>query len=252
MDIRGGCISSIEDAHGAIYVYQTRTSRVLSFDGEIYQSSMKLNDIDGLTLDYTQGMMTGLLFTPSVKIATIMGLGAGSMAKNLLKSFSNLNVHAVEYREAVVATAKEFFYLPDTDRLSIHIDDAAHFIKNTNLKSDIIFSDLYNSKGMEPKQVKNSYLRDCKDGLNEQGVLVLNIWHTDDSLREEFDQFLSNEFDNRILRFTVESGNTIILAFKNKIPTLKTDELLTKGIELQESMGIPMERYAKLLADKLK
>ncbi|MGL1959607.1 MAG: ATP-binding protein, partial [Colwellia sp.] len=46
-------------------------------------------------------------------------------------------------------------------------------------------------------------------------------------------------------------GNTIILAFKNMIPTLRTDELLAMGIELQETMNIPMEQYAKLLAHKL-
>ncbi len=76
-DINGTCISSTSDEHGPIYVYQTRTSRILSFDGKIYQSSMKLNDINGLTLGYTQAMMTGLLFIPIVKSATIMGLSAG-------------------------------------------------------------------------------------------------------------------------------------------------------------------------------
>ncbi|MDQ7005337.1 MAG: hypothetical protein Q9N67_10640, partial [Ghiorsea sp.] len=55
----------------------------------------------------------------------------GSMTKNLLSSFPELNVHAVEYREAVVKTAKEHFHLPDTHRLFIHIDDAANHIKNT-------------------------------------------------------------------------------------------------------------------------
>ncbi|WP_350640008.1 hypothetical protein, partial [Psychrobacter sp. CAL606-MNA-CIBAN-0158] len=75
---------------------------------------------------------------------------------------------------AVAKAAKEFFYLPETDRLAIHIDDAVNYIKNTDIKSDIIFSDLYNSQGMEPKQVQSSYLHDCKNALNQQGVLVLN------------------------------------------------------------------------------
>ncbi len=57
-------------------------------------------------------MMAGLFFIPIVKTATIMGLGAGSMAKNLLSSFSELDVHAIEYREAVVKTAKNIFTYP--------------------------------------------------------------------------------------------------------------------------------------------
>ena len=178
-----------------------------------------------------------------------MGLGAGSMAKNLLSSFSELNVHAIEYREAVAKTAKKYFYLPDTERLFIHIDDAANYINNTDIKSDIIFSDLYNSEGMEPKQVQSSYLRDCKNALNKQGVLVLNIWHTTLKLREDLDELLELEFENRLLSFEVASGNTIVLAFKSDTPLIKRKELLTKAKCLQEEMKIPIERYAKLLLD---
>ncbi len=246
-DINGVCISSIIDEHGPIYVYQTRTSRILSFDGKIYQSSMKLNDINGLHLGYTQAMMIGLLFIPIVKTASIMGLGAGSMVKNLFNSFTELKVHAIEYREAVATTAKKYFHLPESDRLTIHIDDAANHMKHTDIKSDIIFSDLYNSEGMVLKQVQSSYLRDCKNSLNKQGVLVLNIWHTALSSRKELDELLQLEFENRLLRFEIESGNTIVLAFKNDIPSIKNKELMTKGKLLQEQMNIPMEPYVKLL-----
>lgn len=249
MDINGNCISSTTDEHGPIYVYETRTSRIMSFDGKIYQSSMKLNNVNGLDLGYTQAMMAGLLFIPQVNTATIMGLGAGSMVKNLLNSFSKLNVHAIEYREAVAEVAKEYFHLPETDRLFIHINDAMNYMKNTNIQSDIIFSDLYNSQGMEPKQVQLSYLRDCKNALSKQGVLVLNIWHSALKSRKELDELLALEFKNRLLSFEVESGNTIVLAFKNNIPFIQRKELLIKGEWLQEKMNIPMERYAKLLWD---
>ena len=117
------------------------------------------------------------------------------------------------------------------------------------MKSDIIFSDLYNSKGMELKQVKSSYLRDCKNALNEQGILVLNIWNTALQPREELDELLAFEFENRLLSFKVKSGNKIVLAFKNDIPPIKRKELLTKCKWLQEEMKIPMERYAELLWD---
>jgi len=249
MDINGTCISTTIDDHGPIYVYQTRTSRILSFDGKIYQRCMKLNNINRLHFSYTQAMMAGLFFIPTVKTATVMGLGAGSITKNLLNSFSELNVHAIEYREAVAKIAKEYFYLPDTDRLFLYIDNAVNYMKNSNLKSDIIFSDLYNSEGMEPKQVQASYLRDCKNALNNQGVLVLNICHTALKLREGLDKLLAIEFKNRLLSFEVEGGNTIVLAFKDDFPSLNKEELLTKGKWLQEEMNIPMERYAQLLED---
>ena len=249
MDIKAPCISSTVDEHGPINVYETRTARILSFDGKIYQSYMKLKDINGLALGYTQAMMAGLLFIPTVKTASVMGLGAGSMVKNLLSSFSELNVHAIEYREEVVKAAKEYFYLPDTDRLFIHIDEAANYMKNTDIKSDIIFSDLYSSAGMEPKQVQASYLRDCKNALNKEGVLVLNIWNTALDSPEELDELLALEFENRLSSFKVKSGNTIVLAFKNDMPSIKREELFSKAKYLQEQMNIPMEDYAQLLWD---
>jgi len=52
-----------------------------------------------------------------------------------------------------------------------------------------------------------------------------------------------------LLSFDVESGNTIVLAFKDDIPLIKRDELITKGEWLQEKMNVPMEHYAELLAD---
>ena len=247
MNIKGTCISSITDEHGPVYVYETKTSRILSFDGEIYQSCMKLNNINGLHLGYTQAMMTGLFFVPTFKTVTIMGLGAGCMTKNLLSSFTEINVHAIEYREAVVKSAIKYFHLPDSDRLTLYIDDAVSYMERNQMKSDIIFSDLYNSKGMEPKQVQSSYLRDCKNALTDKGVLVLNIWHTTFQSHDELNKLLSLDFENRLVSFEVDSGNTIVLAFKNDIPSVKEEELLAKGKCLEEKMNIPMKFYARLL-----
>jgi spermidine synthase len=249
MNINEPCISSTVDEHGPIHVYQTRTSLILSFDGKIYQSSMKLKNVNGLALDYTQAMMTGLMFIPKVKTATLMGLGGGSIAKNLLSSFPDLMVHAVEYREEVVKVAKKYFHLPETDRLVIHIDEAANYLKNTDVKSDVIFSDLYRPEGMDPKQVHSSYLRDCKDALNQHGVLVLNICHTALNSQEELDGLLALEFENRLISFEVEGGNSIVLAFKNEIPAITREELLAKAKCLQVKMNIELERYAQRFCD---
>lgn len=247
MSIAGTCISSKIDEHGPIYVYQTDTSRILSFDGKIQQSRMNLRNINGLSHPYTQAMMTGLFFIPAVKTATIMGLGAGSMVKNLLTSFEETEIHAIEYREAIIEMAKRFFHLPENQRLNIHIDDAINYMKHNCIKSDIIFSDLYNANGMESRQIQSSYLHQCKEALKEDGVLVLNIWRQELSSQSELEEELSLEFENRLVTFEVEGGNNIVLAFKNNLPIIKRKELLAKAKILQEKMNIPLERYAKLL-----
>ena len=247
MTINGTCISSTKDEHGSIYVYQTDTSRILSFDRKIQQSCMNMNDVNGLAHLYTQAMMTGLIFIPQLKTATIMGLGAGSMVKNLISNFTDLDIHAIEYRQEVANTAKRYFSLPSSERLSIHIDDAVNYMEHNKIKSDIIFSDLYNTEGMEIKQVQSSYLRNCRQSLNKHGVLVLNIWHTALPSREALEDLLALEFEDRLLSFEIETGNTIVLVFKNNVPPIIRKELLEKGKKLQDQMNVPVERYAKLL-----
>jgi len=72
---------------------------------------------------------------------------------------------------------------------------------------------------------KNILLRDCHNALNEQGVLVLNIWREALHSSEALEEILAHEFNTRLLSFEVESGNTIVLAFKNAIPSMKRKEL---------------------------
>ena len=100
---------------------------------------------------------------------------------------------------------------------------------------------------MELKQIQASYLRNCKNALTEQGVLVLNICHTQDDLRVEFNTLLAEEFENRLLSFTVDGGNTIVFAFKNKMPPLTPEILQTKMQSLPVNITNTIERYVKLL-----
>jgi len=207
---------------------------------------MKVNNINGLTLGYTKAMVTGLVFTPHLTTATIMGLGAGSITKHLLSHFPALQIHAVEYRQAVANIAQQYFELPETKRCTIHINDAVNYIKNTTIKSDIIFSDLYSSTGMELKQIQSSYLKHCKNALNDHGVLVLNICHTQLSLRKELTYLLADEFENRLVSFNIDGDNTIVFAFKTTMPSLTTEVLQNNLKLLPSSIVNTIERYVKL------
>ncbi|MDH5518422.1 MAG: ATP-binding protein [Gammaproteobacteria bacterium] len=247
MMIKATCISTVHDEYGPIYVYQNRINRILSFDGDIEQGCMNLNNPAELMHKYAQAMMTGCIFLPSIETASVMGLGTGSMVKCLLNSFQELSVHAIELRQEVIKTAKKYFHLPDDPRLQLHNNDAVGYMNTAKIKSDIIFSDLYNTHGMEPRQVQLSYLRRCKKSLTEKGVLVLNLWIQDFRSTAEIEDLLSHEFENRLISFTVAGGNTIVLAFKNEIPSIQRNELLSRAKKLQQQMEVPIVQYAKLI-----
>lgn len=247
MTITGTRISSHHDEHGPIYVYQTRSSRILSFDGHIEQSALNMKEPHRLLYKYTQAMMTGFLFIPEQNTATILGLGAGSLAHCLLNYSDTLQVHAVEYREQVINVAKTYFSLPVSSRLHLHVADATHFIYKPAVKSDIIFSDLYLSSGMEPRQMQKSFLHNCRRALTKNGVLVLNLWNQDFKSTDEIESLLAEEFDGQLLTLDVESGNTIVLAFKREIPRIQKQDLLAQARILEDQLDCPIERYAKLI-----
>jgi len=78
---------------------------------------------------------------------------------------------------------------------------------------------------------------------------VLNICHTALKSEEELDRLLALEFENRLLSFEVEGGNTVVLAFKNEIPSITREELLAKAQYLQMKMNIELEPYAQRFCD---
>lgn len=247
MSINGSRIATSHDELGPIYVYQDRNSRVLSFDGHVEQSRMNLEDPVRLMHKYTQAMMAGLIFIPEPESALIMGLGAGSIAKSLLKFFPDIRVNAAEYREEVINTARRFFYLPDDHRLQIENCDAISYMRETEERSDIIFSDLYNAYGMEPRQVQLTYLRNCKRVLTKKGVLVLNLWHQDFNTTEVIEELLDAVFGDETVSIPVEGGNTIVFAFRHRVPPMKRKTLLEFGNMLESKTEIPVSRYAKLI-----
>lgn len=257
MTINATRIRSFEDEHGPIYIYQSRSSRILSFDGHVEQSCMNLKNPLQLMHRYTQAMMTAFLFKPDAEDIIMMGLGAGSMAKSILQHFPDADLHAVEFRQLVIEIAQQYFNVPDSPRLHLYNDDAVHFMRLSRMSNcDIIFSDLYNSNGMEPRQMQQTYLRNCKKALSADGILVLNLWHQDFNHLKQIENFMSADFGDRILSFQVEGGNTIVLAFKSEYPEFERKALLQRAKQMQQTTEIPFEKYAKLIwslhGDRLK
>lgn len=247
MPIIGKVISLSQDEHGPIHIIEYRKHRILSFDGHVEQSSIDLVEPQKLVHKYTQAMMTALLFCPEDPTVTLMGLGAGGMAHSLLYHFKKADIHAVEYRQKVIDAAHTYFYLPRSRRLTIHHDNAIRYMANRPVASHLIFSDLFNKQGMEPKQIQRTYLKNCRKALLPGGVLVLNLWHDDAASMRHASDILDAEFADRVMQIGVEGGNTILLAFKDSIPYFNRKTLLARASELGDKMQIALPRYTKIL-----
>jgi spermidine synthase len=175
--LKGKELYRTEDGEGCIVVTQRGNRRLLSFDSSLEQSSVLMNQPYYLIHVYAQIMLLGLLFADARRI-TLLGLGGGALAHCLSHYFPQSSIQVVEIRQAVIDIAYDWFALPRSDNLQVVNDDAFLYLaKLEDSSSDIIFSDLYESKGMSVCQEQQAFIAASNRVLSEAGCLVINFHH---------------------------------------------------------------------------
>jgi len=233
----GIMVHKTRDELGEIEVIDDVTYRSLHFGSEPKQSSMLLRDPTYLALAYTRAMSAALLFTQTTRRFLLVGLGGGSLAKFLLHYFPACHIDVVEYRQAVSDVAHSHFFLPQDERIHIHIDDGGHFIRTADMGAysdyDAIFVDAFLGNGIARSVCGMSFYDACRDRLAEGGVLSINLWSGDFiSARDMLDD-LRDSFDGNTLQLPVEGKDNIIA-------------LATKGMKLKKQLRNLAERSKAL------
>ncbi|MDX5333056.1 MAG: methyltransferase [Gammaproteobacteria bacterium] len=247
MPVFGTPIFETHDDEGPIRVLADGNRRVLAFGEATEQSSQWVDDPARLLFPYTQAMMLGLLFVPANARALLLGLGAGSMVHALLAHREALQVEAVERRAAVITVAREWFALPEDDRLTLHVADALDHLARRGQPVDLIFTDLFHEGGMDTQQSDAVFLQRCHDTLAPGGVLVINRWDTTYEETRDHQRELERQFDGNVLTLSVPGGNQVALCFRDDLPRLDPRSLLADAASLGKVMRIPLRDYANRL-----
>lgn len=233
----GTMVHKTRDELGEIEVVDDATYRSLHFGSEPKQSSMLLRDPVYLALAYTRAMSSALLFTESTRRFLLIGLGGGSLAKFLLHHFGNCQIDAVEFRQAVSEVAHSHFFLPQDDRIHIHIDDGGHFIRTADMarygEYDAIFVDAFLGHGIARSVCGMSFYDACRDRLAAGGVLSINLWSGDFISARDMLEDLGDSFDGNTLQLPVEGKDNIIA-------------LATRGVKLKKQLRRIEERCKTL------
>ena len=243
--VLGNLIHQHEDHEGQICIYENNGLRYLTFGNQTEQSCLSLPKPHRLEHAYTQAMMLSLLFKADIRSTLLLGLGGGGLARALRYYRDKLKIDAVEYRQAVIDLAAEVFYLPDDSAFHAHCNDAFRFVATTDKSYDLIFSDLYLPDGMDRVQIKTEFLQNCKDGLNQNGILIVNLWSFDFQQTLKAQQRLLEAFDNQVLSFHVPGGNDIAFAFNNEMPNLEKKSFFVAAQQLGVSLDIPLQALAR-------
>jgi len=173
-----------------------------SFNGEITVSQ----DIFGkylLASGLTQsGGMVELIWKKAVaKIhrkkverVLILGLGAGSCIKAVLKKWPKATIIGVEIDSIMVELGKKFFGLSDFN-IDIKIEDANNFIAKSGQKFDLIIVDLFSGEKQPQFLGEKSFLKNLKKIIERDGFVIFNQLYLTDC------RGLTNEFVLKLKKY---------------------------------------------------
>lgn len=209
----GKIVHSTSDTYGNILVVDYPRYRALSFDSVYEQSGFYLEKPYAVVHEYIRIMMLVLGFLEP-RHTTLLGLGGGSLLRSLHHYLSHCDFHVVELRSKVYDIAREYFDIPNDERILVSIEDAGAKIRSiNNASTDIIFADLYDAYQMSPVQVQQQFVQQCCRTLTNNGWLVINF-HRLPEPHSAFFMALTEHFST-LLVCSGERGNHILFAGKS-------------------------------------
>ena len=198
------------------------TYRRLVFCGRqsVIQTEMRLLpggelDFSYLSSEYYKYMLIALGYFDEPGRALLLGLGGGTLA-SFVSKFTQWQIEAVEFDEAIVGMARRYFGLPESVRT--HVQNALLFVEKSRTTYEIIWLDI-DSKDVgqaltcPPKEfLEEAFLGYVVKRLSENGVFVVNLACRDDSKCVEVYHKLGQKFKYLSMVDISEDVNRVILA----------------------------------------
>lgn len=249
----GRLIYQSHDDDGVIEVFEHNGVRSLHFGSSAVQSSMRVDEPEALQLDYVRAMNSWQLFKDEPERVLLLGLGGGSLARHLLYHFPDCRLVAVEYRKDVVRIARSHFGLPLDQRLKVIIDDGGLYVRRRveSLRGyfDLLFVDIFDHDGMSPSLANIAFFDACQALLQDDGMLIVNLWGSDKDLFASYCDWLNGAFQERVLFLPVnEHDNIIGLAFNQGAPLHSMKTLRSKAEAIEPFYRIEFSSFLKTLS----
>jgi spermidine synthase len=224
-----------------IQVVDYNRTRTLMFD-RTSQSRMDLDDPNGPGFDYVHYFHVPMIFNPSAERVLFIGLGGGSAPKQFVHAYPGVTADVVDVDPLVLEIAKEYFFVKESPRLRLHIEDGRAFVKRSEKKYDVIAIDAYttNQYGATiPTHLTTlEFFQECVEKLAPGGMIVYNIAAPhDEEITRAISKTLYRALPNQ-LAFT--NRNTVIVASAADI-RISGEELARRAGTLQSEGRIRLD-----------
>lgn len=237
-------------AGGSVEVSEQDGLRSLHLGTDTVQSTMRLADPVQLVLSYTRAMMGFLLFHPDPRHVLMVGLGGGSLAKFAYHRLPKARITVVENSAEVIRVARQLFEVPaDDERLQVILGDGGEWVRQPEAACDVLMVDAFDGQSQVEALASEAFYSDCAAALARDGVLVLNLWSSD----QRFDGFLrrvEQVFDGRVLCLPAERrGNVAVFAFRRMPEPSRWEALRLRARQLEAVHGLEFPAFVTRLSE---
>lgn len=143
---------------------------------ETNNSSSIITGTTTFPFHYTEFARAHRYLQESTDSYLLLGGGAYTIPRTLLAEEPSLTIDVVEIEPQLFSLAKEYFELPDSQRLSNYPMDARVFLNTTDKKYDVIFADAYQSGHfIPPHLITKEFFENVHSHLTEDGVFIANV-----------------------------------------------------------------------------
>lgn len=183
---RGELVEEIESEYNYIQVLQDGSRTLLALnEGQAIHSIYDPDQLlTGGPWDY---FMAAPLFS-STALATppdsalMIGLAAGTAARQMLAAYPNLQIDGVEIDEKIVEVGRQYFGMTDP-RINAIVADGRYFLRTTEQRYDVIGVDAYKQPYIPFQLTTREFFTEVESRLTECGVAVVNVGRTDTDFR---------------------------------------------------------------------
>lgn len=215
------------------FVYTENGVANLHFEIGTVQSSMYLGEPDKLALGYTRTMAGCLLFNPAPTYVAMIGLGGGSLAKYCHRHLPQAHIVVAEINPHVIALRDEFAVPADSERFRVLCQDGAQFVAEMPGRVSTLMVDGFDTDGQAPSLCTQRFYDDCFLALDEEGMLVVNLYGADGELETYLSRIRRAFAQSLIAVKSDDCANLIVFAAKGDLLQVPEKQLQQRARELE-------------------
>jgi len=166
-----------EGLYESIVVHDTNVDgRTVRFLRQNANLSSAIDRATGdLFFEYSRYYQLPLALHPAMQRALVIGAGAFSIPQAIVNA-SSATVDAVDPEPHLREIARRYFGVEESDRLRTHVADGRSFLRGTEGRYDLIFSDAYqNFHSIPPHLLTREFFETARSALSDRGVFVVNF-----------------------------------------------------------------------------